>query len=145
MRERTEERARLDCGIRDHSVVSHTHAIADRRVDDARAGVDFAGRADLRRALEKDARIDHRVGPDDDVGVDVGGRGIDQRDAGGHQLFVLLLADHGGDLCKFGTAVDAADFVGALDRPGRDRALLFAIDRDEIGQVVLALFVRGAD
>ena len=83
--------------------------------------------------------------PDDDIGVDVGGRGIDQRDAGGHELFVLLLADHGADLCKFGTAVDAADFVGALDGPGRDRALLLAIDRDEIGQVVLALFVRGAD
>ena len=145
VRERTEERAGLDCGIGDHSVVSHTHPIADRRVDDARAGVDLAGRADLRRALEEDAWMDHRVGADDDVGVDVGGGGIDQRDAGGHQLFVLLLADHGADLCKFSAAVDAANLFGALDRPGRDRALLFAIDRDQIGQVVLALFVRGAD
>ena len=145
VRERSQEGARFDCGIGHHSVVAHTHAIADGRVDDARTGVDLARGADLCRAFEKDTWIDHRVGADDDVGVDVGGGGIDQRHAGGHEFFVLLLADHGADLCKFSAAVDPANFVGTPDRPGGDRPFLFAIDRDEIGQVVLALFVGGAD
>jgi hypothetical protein len=61
--------------------------------------MNFAGRADSRVALEEDARVDHRVRPDLHIGVDVGGGRVDQRDAGGHQLFIFLLADHTADLC----------------------------------------------
>ena len=76
--------------------------------------MDFARGSDARVALEKDARVNHGVGPDCDVGVDVGGGRVDQRDAGGHQLFIFLLADHAADLCELGSAVDAADLVGLL-------------------------------
>ena len=43
-----------------------------------RAGVDFAGGADPRGAFEKDVRVNHRVGADLDIGVDVGRGGIDR-------------------------------------------------------------------
>ena len=89
--------------------------------------------------------MDHGVGTDDDIAVDIGGRRINQRDTCGHQLFVLLLANHGTDLGKLCAAVDAANLFRALDRPRGDRALLFAIDGDQIGQVVLALIIGRAD
>ena len=58
--------------------------------DDADAGVDLAGRADSRAALEMHTGMDHGVGADRDVGVHVGRGRIHDRDAGGHQFFVLL-------------------------------------------------------
>ena len=89
--------------------------------------------------------MNHGVGADLDVGVDVGRGGIDQRDAGGHQFFVLLLSHHPADLGEFCPAVDAADLDGirivyvATDPPPAP------VDGDQIGQVVLALGVVRAD
>ena len=143
--ERTEKRTGLDCRICHHSVVSHTHTVTERGVHNPAAGVDFTRGANLRRPFQEHARVDHRIGSDNDVAVDVGGGRVNQRDTCGHQLFVLLLADHGTDLGKFCAAVDAANLFRALDRPGSDGVFLFAIDGDQVRQVVLALVVRRAN
>ena len=45
-----------------------------------------------RAALEVHIRMDHRVGADLTSGLDVGRRRVDERHAGGHQFFVLLLS-----------------------------------------------------
>ena len=66
-------------------------AIADPRVDDARAAVDFAAAADRRRALRARRRdAGSCPAPIVHVAIDVGGRRILDRDARRHQLRVLV-------------------------------------------------------
>ena len=50
---RSDGRAGLDARARDHGVVEDRDAIADLRIDDARAAVDFAAAADRRPPLER--------------------------------------------------------------------------------------------
>ena len=53
-------------------------AVADLRVDDADVRLDLAGRADAGLSLDDHTRVDHRVGADLDVRVDVGRGRIDR-------------------------------------------------------------------
>ena len=89
--------------------------------------------------------MDHRVGADLDVRIDVGRGRIDERDAGGHQFFVLLLSHDSAHFRQFGAAVDAPDFLGVVDHERFDRQLPPAVDGDQVGQVVLALRVLRRD
>ena len=89
--------------------------------------------------------MNHRVGADLDVGVDVGRGRVDERDPGGHQLFVLVLSHDPAHFRQFGAAVDAADFLRVVHDQRFHRQLAAAVDGNEIGQVVLALRVLRRD
>ena len=119
--------------------------IPDGGVDETDARVHLTGRADLRRTLETNAGVQDRVLTDLDVHVHVGGRRVHQCDAGRHQFFVLLLSNHTTHLCQFAPAVDAANLAGVRHGPGGHRPALPPIDGDQVGQVILALRVLGAD
>ena len=94
--------------------------------------MNLARLADLRPPLEVHARMDHRIGADDDVVVDVGRRGIFDRHAGRHQLFVFFLSHDSARFCQFRPAVDAANLVGILDHDRFDAEPAAAIRRNEI-------------
>ena len=83
--------------------------------------------------------------PTCDVAIDVGRRRILDRDARRHQLRVLLLSHDAAHCRQLGAAVDAANLVGVCDGDGFDRRPALPVDRDEIGQVILALRVFRAD
>src|SRR5436190_150465 len=70
---RSDGRAGLDARSRDHGVVENRDAIADLRIDDARAAVDFAAAADRRPALQKHGGVQDGVRPDRHVVVDIRG------------------------------------------------------------------------
>ena len=50
--------------VGDDRVVEHRDTIADLRVDDSDAAVDFAALANRREAFERDAGVNNRVGAD---------------------------------------------------------------------------------
>ena len=80
-------------------------------VGDAHVSVDLARGTNARPALDDHARVDHGVGADLDVRIDVGRGRIDQGDARRHELFVLLLSHEPAYLRQLRSAVDAADFL----------------------------------
>ena len=85
----------------DDAEVLHRHAIVEHRIDDAHARVNLARLADLGLPFEVHAGMDHRVGPDDHVVVDVGRRGIFDRHARRHELFVFFLSHDSARFCQF--------------------------------------------
>ena len=124
-------------------MVVDRHAIADACIDDADAAVNLAARANRRLALDRHARPDDRVCPDRHVAVDVGGRGILDRDAGCHQLGGFSLAQDAADGSEIAPAVDAANVIRIWNDHGFHPLPAFPKNGDEIRQVVLALRVVG--
>ena len=92
MRERAEHRVGLHRRIGDDAVIADGHSIAHRGVDQSRARVDLARRADGRAAFEVHIWMEDRIGADLDVGLHVRRRRVDHGDAGGQQLFNLGVA-----------------------------------------------------
>src|ERR1041385_5204373 len=68
VRERPDLRAVGDLRFRNHAEIVDDDAVAERRVDDADAGVDGAARADARAPFEIDVRMNDGVAADEDVG-----------------------------------------------------------------------------
>ncbi len=132
VRKRPDRDADAQLAAVDDAVVLHRHAIVEHGIDDPHARVDLARLADLGLPLDMHARVNHRVGADDHVVVDVGRRGIFDRDARRHELFVFFLSHDSARLCQFRPAVDAVDLVGMLDDDRFDAAPAAAIGRDEV-------------
>ena len=112
VRERSDARVAGDGGVGDDAVVVNRDAIADSRIDDPHAAVDVAAAADRRRAFERHAGMDDRVGAHRDVAIDEGRRRVLDGDARGHQFGVLFLSHDATHLRQFGAAVDPANLVG---------------------------------
>src|SRR5262245_31854739 len=85
--------------------------------------------------------MDDRVATYADAAVDVNRRRILERDAGCHQLRVLLLPHDVTHCRELDAAVDAANLVWLRDGNRFDRTPLAAEDRDKIRQVILLLRV----
>ena len=94
-----------------------------------------------RLSLDDHTWMYHRVGAHLHVGVDVGRGRVDDRDAGGHQFFVLRLSHDSAHFREFRAAVDAPDFRGVVDHERFHRQLPPPIDGNQIRQVELALRV----
>ena len=147
MRERTDRRpVATAIASTDHRVVADDRPIADRRVDDAAAGVNLARRADPGAALEEDARVNHRVAADLDVAVDVG-RGRDRSSVTPAAISSSFFCCRtiAADLGELRPAVDAADLLCVGHRNVVTTRFLAAVNRDQIGKVILALGVVRAD
>ena len=145
VRERTDARLVRHRGVRDHAVVVNRHAVADARIDDAHAAVDLAAAADRRLAFERHAGMDDRVASDVDMRIHVGRRRILNRDAGGHQLLVLRLSHDSAHCRQLEAAVDSPDFVGVRHGQRFDAEPALPVERNDVGQVVLALRVFRRD
>ena len=133
------------CAPDDQAEVVDRHAVADLRVGDAHVRLDLARRPDPRLPFDDHAGVNHRVGANLDVRIDVGRGRVDERDAGRHQFFVLVLSHEPAHFRQFRAAVDAADFLRVVDHERFDRQLAPAVDGDQIGQVELALGVLRGD
>ena len=70
--------------------------------------------------------------PISDVGIDVGRGRVDDRDAGGHQFFVLCLSHDSAHFREFRAAVDAPDFRGVVDDERFNRQLPPAVDGNQV-------------
>ncbi len=143
--ERTDRRVIGDDGIVDHAVIQNGHAIADAGVDQARAAMNFAAGSDGRGAFERNSRMNDRVGADRDVAVDVHGCRIFERHSRCHQRAIFLVSHDATHCRKLGAAVDAENFVGTGNDNRFDRPPLPAVNRHQVGQVVLALCILGGD
>ena len=122
-------------------MVENDDVVTDLRVANADAPMDLAAAADDGASLERDARMNDRVGSDLDVPIDERRCRIFQRDTGGHERCRLGVANDTADLCQFGAAVDAANLVGICDTHGLDVVALRSVDADEIRQVIFILHV----
>jgi len=120
VRERSDPGAMRDGRSVNDAVVVDEHVVADRGVDNPDSGVQLASGADDGASLEDDAWVNHGVGTDGHVGVDIGRCRVLDGDTGGHQLFVLALSHDPSDLRQFGLAVDPANFVRVIDLDGLD-------------------------
>ena len=103
--------------------------------------MNFTGAADSRLTFEMHARVNHCVGTDLHVGVDICGGRIFNRDPGSHQLFVLRLSHDAAYLCQLGAAIDAAHLVGVFERHRFHDPPLAAVGPDQIRKIVLPLSV----
>ena len=122
-------------------VRTELHAFVEATVLDVAAGLDAHAPADHRAAREATAGLDHRVPPDLDGGVDVGGGGIDERHALGHQPLVDALAHQARGLGELGAVVDAQALGGVLEPERLDAVSLLGRVADDVGDVELALAV----
>ncbi len=132
MRERSNRHARRQASAIDHAMVLHRHAIGEHGVDDSHTRVDFTGLADLRLPFEVDVGMDHGVRAHDHAFVDVSGGRILDRDARGHQFFVLFLSHDAARFCQFRPAVDSAGLVGIAEHDGLDAQSAATIGRNQV-------------
>ena len=126
-------------------MIENRHVVADADVRQADAGVNAAARANGRLALEHDAGSDGRVRTDRDVFVDVRRLRIVERHAVELQRPVLSGPHDAAEIGEIDAAVHAAQLIRRVEQQRLDRQPPLAIDRDEIGQVVLALRVVGRE
>src|SRR5207244_1166154 len=105
----------------------------------------LAPAADSCSTLQRDARMDDGVGADVDSLIDIGRRGIFNRDARRHELRVFLLPHQPAHLRQLLAAVDSPYFVGVLHGHRRHYLSAPAINVDEIRQVIFALGVFDAN
>ena len=102
-------------------------------------------RADDRAALEDRARQQPDVGLELDGGVDVGAGGVDHRDALAHPPVVDARAQLGLGLGELGAVVDAERLGGVVGLDREHHVPGLPQHRDDVGEVVLALGVLGAE
>ena len=119
--------------------------VTDFRIGDRDVSVDLARGTNARPALDDHAWVDHGVGADLDVRIDVGCGRIDQGDARRHELFVLLLSHEPAYLRQLSSAVNASDFLWIVNENALHQQLAPPVDRHEIGEVVLTLRVLRRD
>ena len=89
--------------------------------------------------MQTGVALDHRIGLERDVGVDPGGRGIDDRHAFAHPAGVDAVTQHRSRLGELSTVVDAEDLVGVGRDDGSDRVALIDVQPQHVGEVFLAL------
>ena len=119
-------------------VLDHT------RLDDA-VGLDVHPFADPARSVDHAARFDARVLPDLYSRVDVGRRGIDHCDSGGHQLLQIAFALYGLSHSQVAAIVYAESFLFVRQDQRFDLLAPSDGDADQVRQVVLALSVVVAE
>jgi hypothetical protein len=104
---------------------------------DDRTGGDRGGAAQLR------VRLDGRVRFDADGHVDPGRGRIEHADAGAHQIGVDPVAQPGGERRELGPVVRAEALLGIAHRVGGDRSAGGHQQVHDVGEILLALVVRG--
>jgi hypothetical protein len=135
-----------DCAVGPQvGVRAHLDVVADPARLDHAAGLQVHSAPDPRRALDHTARLDQRVGSDLDVHIDVGRRGIDDRDTGGHHAVQRALAHARFGSRKLGARVHPERFVGVGKHQALDAAAVADCELDDRGQVELALRVAIVD
>ncbi len=117
----------------DNAEVLDRDPIFDDGIHDPDARVNLTGRADLGLSFQMHARMDHRIGTDLHIRIDIRRGRVLDRHAGCHQLFVLLLPHDAAYLRQLGVAVDAKHLVGLFKSDRLDSSLLPSIESDEIG------------
>src|SRR6266702_1874682 len=145
-----------DVGVADVGEVRHLAATPDAGLLDLHVGADLAAGTELdprpqvgegadhgaRARLEDGERLEHGVLADLDVAVRVGGGRVDHGHAGPQQPLQRAPAQHRRRLGELGAVVDAEHLVGGR-LAGRHAATRLQQQRDQGGQVVLALVVVG--
>jgi hypothetical protein len=89
--------------------------------------------------------MNHCIGTHLDLRVDVGVGGVHDGDARGHELLVLVLSHNCAQFSEFIPGIDPSNFVRVVNHDGFHRQLSPAIQGNQVGEVVLALGVRGGD
>jgi len=125
-------------------VIEYGRSFRDRRVANPDARVDAAVGANRCPTRDLYVRTDDRIRADLDVVVDERRRWILQRHAAEHERAALAVADDHAQFRQLDTRVDSAKFRGIPDGERLKSQLLLSIQRHEVGQVVLALSVLGA-
>ena len=105
--------------------------------------LNVAIRADARAAEQLHAGAENRVGAHGDVGIDQDRFGHLDGDAGIHQCGALAPAKDQVDGGKIGARVAAEHLVGIGGKLRDDQFALLAQQGDGIGEVKLAMVVRG--
>ena len=72
----------------DHGAVQDRHPLVQVSILNPAVGIEHAPRPDGGRSLKDDPGVDDSIGADRDGIVDIGGCGVEQGDAGGHQTLV---------------------------------------------------------
>ena len=105
----------------------------------------MALRADARRAQKLDVRLDHRVRPDGDLGVDDASVGAVDGDSLGHQAACVGGAHGRIQVHHLGDGVGAQHLVHALGLQGHDALAVGHQQGCHVRQVELAVRVIGAE
>ncbi len=145
MREGTDPRVRRHARLDEHAVIENRGTVADPGIHDSHATVNLAAGPDRRRTFERDAGMDDRVRSDGHITIDVRCRRIFERHARRHQRRVLFISHDAIDRRQLGAIVDSPDLIRVGRHEGLDAPPVPSEDRDDVGQVVLALRVMRAD
>ena len=105
--------------------------------------VDSHALADAARAENLDVGTDHAIGRDFRLFGNIGGRGIDNRHAGPHQLSINRCTNFRFHICQLLARVDSGEFRRVVSNPRFDFLIARTRNRDDIGQVVLILRIGG--
>ena len=136
-----DRRALCNTRTDDEAEVVDDRTIGDFRPDNADMALDFAGCPDAALSLNRHTGMYYRVGAHLHIGIDVGCGRVDDRDAGGHQFFVLRLSHKATHFRELRAAVDAPDLLRVVDNERFHRQLAAPVDAYQVGQVELALGV----
>src|SRR4029450_10529676 len=120
-------------------VRAHLDVVADPARLDHAAELEMDAAADPRRALDHATRLDQRVGSDLDVHVDVGGRGVDDRDTGRHHAGQGALAHARFGQRQLRARVHAERFVGIGERDRLHTQAVAHRELDDRREVELSL------
>src|SRR5438270_11849085 len=142
--ERSDDGARTDFGVLTHRLLDGG-ALGDSAVGEPHGGAEAGAGSDHGVAVQHGARDEGEVGREAYRWVDVGALGVGHGDAPTHPPVVDALAEHGLGRRQLGPVVDARRLQRVVGDHRHDLVAGVVEHGDDVGQVVLARLVLGAE